>query len=114
MDKALKNKEIVKEIQRETFEWSENNPDKSIQQFLVVDDENGQYLLYMEGWRKQDHIYGCFFHIHVTTKGKVWLFRDGTDLEIGQQLVDKGIAREDIVLGWISPIRREDTAFAVA
>ena len=114
MDRALKNKEIVKNIQLEVYNSSLENPDKSIQQFIITDDENGQYLLYMEGWREEDHIYGCFFHIHVNEEGKIWLFKDGTDLAIGQLLLDQGIAKTDLILAWIAPIRRADTGFAVA
>ncbi len=114
MDKALKNKEIVKSIQAEVYQHNAQNSDATIQQFRIVDDENGQYLLYMDGWREENHTYGCFFHIHVAVDGKVWLFRDGTDLEIGQMLLDKGINPDELVLAWIAPIRRADTGYAIA
>jgi len=39
-------------------------------------------------------------------RGKAPLHDDGTDFEVGQQLLDRGVAREDLIQGWISPARR--------
>jgi hypothetical protein len=39
---------------------------------------------------------------------------DGTDLDIGQQLLDEGIAKSDLVLAFHSPKMREMSDFAVA
>lgn len=114
MDKVLRNKRIAAAVQEEIYQYNLQNPDKTIKQFKIVDDQHGQYLIYMDGWRDEDHIYGCFLHIHVAADGQVWLFRDGTDLAVGQILLDKGVQPDELVLAWISPTRRIDMGYAVA
>jgi len=58
-------------------------------------------------------IYGCIIHIEVTEEGKVWLHQDSTDYIVADLLLDKGIPRQDIVLGFHAPIMRADTEFSV-
>lgn len=85
-----------------------------VKDVIVQDDKNGHYLILSDGWEAHKRVHGLYFHIDVTIEGKVWLQYDGTDLEIGQQLLDRGIAKEDLVLGWIPIYRRADTGFAVS
>lgn len=53
-------------------------------------------------------------HLEVKQDSKIWLRRDGTDLDIGQQLLDENVAKSDIILAFHSPQKRERTGFAVA
>lgn len=46
--------------------------------------------------------------------GKVWVQRDGTEDGIANELVQAGIAKEDIVLGFHKPAVRPYTGSAVA
>jgi hypothetical protein len=45
--------------------------------------------------------------------GKIWIQHNGTEDPIASQLVAKGVPKEDIVLGFHSPNRRQYTGFAV-
>ncbi len=74
----------------------------------------GQYLLFTDGWRGEQREYGCFMHIEVKENGKVWLRRDGTDFDIGQQLLDSGVAQSDLVLAFHSPNLRALSDFPVS
>lgn len=47
------------------------------------------------------------FNIDVKSDNKVCLRIDNTDFEIGQQLINGGVAEKDLELGWISPIRKK-------
>jgi XisI protein len=60
------------------------------------------------GWSKDGRIHGCLIH------GKVWVQRDGTEDGIANELVEAGIPKEDIVLGFHEPDVRPYTGFAVA
>ena len=40
--------------------------------------------------------------------GRVWLQHDGTDLRIAERLVENGISKSDIVIGFQPPHVRED------
>jgi hypothetical protein len=46
--------------------------------------------------------------------GKIWLQQNATDFDIGQELVEMGIAKEGIVLGIHPPYKRPFTSYGVA
>lgn len=112
MDKLTQYHSIVKE----TLSKIANR--KTIHSFplkthFIIDPQTGHYLLYRDGWRGETRIYGCFIHVQVAEDGKVWLHHDGTDLAIGQDLLDAGIPKSDMVVGFHPPIMRPDTEFAL-
>lgn len=80
----------------------------------IYDEERGQYLLFTDGWRGEKREYGCFLHVEVKPDGKIWLRRDGTDLDFGQQLLDEGVPKNNLVLAFHSPRMREQSDFATA
>jgi hypothetical protein len=45
--------------------------------------------------------------------GKIWIQQDGTEVGIANQLVELGVPKSDIVLGFNPPMMREYTEFAV-
>lgn len=80
---------------------------------LLLDDEKGHYYLMHVGWDSLNRIHACL--IHIDLKGeKIWVQRDGTEYGVANELVDMGVPREDIVLGFQAPYKRPYTDFAVA
>lgn len=65
------------------------------------------------GWQRVKRIHGCLIHIDIID-GKVWIQRDGTEYGIANELVDAGIPKEHIVLGFHEPNVRQHTGFGVA
>jgi hypothetical protein len=114
MENVIKYRQLVREILDVEYQELLQNPNKTIRPVFIRDEENGHYLLYIDGWQGAQRLYGCSIHIEVTQEGKIWLHLDETDLQIGQLLIDKGVPKKDIVPGFISPIRRPDTEFAAA
>jgi hypothetical protein len=45
--------------------------------------------------------------------GKIWIQHDGTEGGIANDLVDHGVPKHDIVLGFHAPFKRQFTDFAV-
>jgi XisI protein len=45
---------------------------------------------------------------------KAWIQYNGTEIDLAQELVDRGIPKTDIVLGFQSPFRRQFTDCAVS
>ncbi len=80
----------------------------------VVDEENGQYLIYTDGWKDTWRDYACFFHVDVKENGTIYLRHDGTDLEVANQLVEKGIPKDEIVLAFHAPYKRELSGFGIS
>ena len=112
MDKRIKHINIVKELQNELIAYFPQN--SYIELMPIVDETRGQFLIYSDGWEKTMRDYACFFHVEVKGDGKIHLRHDGTDLEIAQRLLDKGISKTDIVLAFHAPYKREWSGFAVA
>jgi XisI protein len=113
MDKLTYYKSVVNDLMAD-IEKSYQAATNPIPVQLIIDEVHGQYLLYQNSWQSEKRLYGCFLHIEIAKDGKVWLQHDGTDLIIAQSLLDAGIPKEDIVLGFRAPVVRPDTGFAVA
>ena len=79
----------------------------------VFDRQSDRYLLVILGRENKRRIHSCLVHVDIIN-GKVWIQRDGTEDGIANQLVQAGIPREHIVLGFRSPELRKHTDFAVA
>ncbi len=106
MDKLAHHKAIVRKIVTEIASMIPS--DQEVETQLVADDERGHYLLNSVGWYKSGRReLSNFVHIDVRSDGKIWIQHDGTDLRIALMLVDEGIEKKDIVLGFHAPHRRE-------
>lgn len=79
----------------------------------VFDRGHDRYLLMNVGWRSDQRIHGSLIHIDIIDD-KVWIQRDGTEHGIATDLVEAGIPRDQIVLGFRPVEVREFTGFAVA
>jgi hypothetical protein len=112
MDKIAKYNKIACDLVEQVAEWSPAS--KNIETMQAIDKQHGQYLLLSDGWLDDTRIYGPLIHIEVKQDGKVWLRHDGTDLEIGQQLLDAGVAISDLVPAFHDPITRQYAGYAVA
>ena len=111
MDKVKKYRKIVRKIVEDIAEWSLGS--KDIETMPAIDEVHGQYLLLSDGWLADNRIYGPLIHIEVKANGKVWLRHDGTDLEVGQQLLDAGVLPLDLVPAFHDPATRVYTGYAV-
>jgi XisI protein len=79
----------------------------------VFDRETDQYIILSEGWTQQKHLHSCLLHLEIIS-GKVWIQLDNTEDGIAEELIQAGIPKEDIVLGFHEPEIRQYTGFALA
>jgi hypothetical protein len=114
MDKIIAYKQAVRKVVSEIGAMVPS--DENVETQIIMDDERGHYLLFSVGWENKDYReYSPFVHIDVKPTGKVWIQHDGTDLKIALLLVDEGIPKSDIVLGFRPLFRRDSTQeFAVS
>jgi XisI protein len=80
---------------------------------VSMDHERGHYLLLSVGWRDEDYIYGTIFHFDLIGE-KVWIQQNNTEEMVADELMKRGVAREDIVLGFLPPVMRPFSDFAAA
>jgi XisI protein len=106
MDKVTQYKKIAADLIQEI--GSIANPYfKGIETEIITDNIKGHFLLFSVGWHERHWHYGSYVHIDVKPDGKVWLQHDGTDLNVVQELEQRGIPKHDIVLGYKAPHERE-------
>ena len=84
-----------------------------IQQQTVFDLKENHYLLLLVGREGAKRIHGCLIHIDIINE-KIWIQRDGTEEGIVTELLNAGIPKDRIVLGFRSPEMRQYTEYAVA
>ena len=52
--------------------------------------------------------------LHIDIKeGKIWIQHDGTEIGIANELVEMGVPKQDIVLAFHAPYKRQYTGFAI-
>ena len=80
---------------------------------LVFDSEHDHYQLLDVGWDGLKRVYNNFIHLDIKD-GKIWIQRNMTETDLAQALVERGVPREDIVLGLHPPYKRPYTGYGVA
>ncbi|NEO03396.1 MAG: XisI protein, partial [Moorea sp. SIO3I7] len=73
-----------------------------IERNSVFDCARDRYLLMIVGWEGVRQVHGCIIHVEIID-GKIWIHRDGTEDGIAGELLEAGIPKERIVLGFKSP-----------
>jgi hypothetical protein len=86
--------------------------DDRIKAETIFDTERDDYQLVYVGWRGAKRLYGVVLYIDIID-GKIWIQQDGTEVGIANKLVELGVPKQDIVLGFDPPMMRQYTEFAV-
>lgn len=79
---------------------------------IVFDETQDHYELRHTGWTGPYRVHGSVIHIDLKG-GKIWIQHDGTERGVALDLVDRGIPRDHIVLGFKHPDMRPLTDFAI-
>lgn len=111
MDKLEKYRGLIRQILTEYVEFS--GSDKSTETVPVFDSEHDRYLLMEIGRENGKRIHFCLVNLEIKND-KIWIHYDGTEANFGQQLIDKGVPKTDIVPAFMSPEMRKFTEYAVA
>lgn len=78
----------------------------------VFDVDHDRYQVVSAGWSNRRRVYGCSIHIDLKDD-KIWIQYDGTEVGIANELVARGVPKQDIVLAFHAPYLRQFTEFAV-
>lgn len=66
---------------------------------IIIDEAGTHYELMQIGWDGTRRVHGSVIHVD-HKDGKIWIQHDGTSPGIALDLVEAGIPKEDIVLGF--------------
>jgi hypothetical protein len=80
---------------------------------VIVDSEQNNFLLMHEGWQGPQRIHGCVVHVEIID-GKIWIQHDGIETGITPELVELGVPKYKIVLGFHPYHVRQHTGYAIA
>jgi len=86
---------------------------KDIENHVIIDKERNHFQLLSIGWLDGRQSFKVLFHIDIKGE-KVWIQKNETEVQIADRLIELGIEREDIILGFQPPHARPYTGFAVA
>ena len=108
---TLNLKQAILSVLQDYIDFLGDDPNTQLQ--LIADEKDDHYLLLELGWQGNRRIYGTIAHLDIINQ-KIWIQQDGTEDGIATELVAKGIAKQQIVLGFKSEQRRQITEFALS
>jgi hypothetical protein len=111
MAKLEKYRETIQKLLQEYAALSQD--DSEVETELIFDSTRDRYQLVHVGWQNDRRIYGCILHLDIKD-GKIWLQHNGTENDIALELVDMGVPKLDIIIGFQSPFKRQFTEYAVS
>ena len=111
MEKLEKYRNFVEKVIAKYAQFKPSNGDIEVQE--IFDRQRDRYLLIHLGWDKKHRVQRCVLQIDIKN-GKIWLQQDNTEIGIANEFLEMGIPKEDIVLAFYTPYRRQFTDFAVS
>lgn len=111
MDKLDNFKKIIKKIIQHYVEEEYITTNNSTK-FPVYDEERNHYFLMEVGWNNMRRIHYCLLHFEIKNH-KIWIHKDFVEQGIATDLMENGISKNEIVLGFQAPSKRPYTEFAV-
>lgn len=103
MDKVDKYRKIVRDKLCCLAEFiNEHASDRGFAAYAAIDEERDQYQLVKTGWNRQRRVHGTILYLRIVD-GKIWIEEDWTEHGLSDELVEAGVADEDIVLAFQSP-----------
>jgi hypothetical protein len=81
---------------------------------LVTDHEHYHYQVISSYWLRDEFHHLVLFHLQIKPNGKVWLLVNNTDSLVFDDLMERGIPRDDLVIGFLPETLRPYSGFAVA
>ncbi len=87
--------------------------DEDVENELCFDTVRDHYQLMRVGWKGLTRVYHTVLHFDIKD-GKIWLQQNTTDIDVGQELQDMDIPKEDIILGLHPTYKRPYTGYGVA
>ena len=111
MDKLERYRSCIQTLLFKHSQFKSRNED--VENELFFDPVRDRYQLMRVGWKGLERIYYTVLHFDIKDE-KIWLQHNATDTDIGQELLEIGVAKEDIILGLHPPYKRPYTGYGVA
>jgi XisI protein len=110
VDKLDLYRSIVTELLTKYSQYKPSYGQVEIEQ--IFDRERDRYLLLAIGWNQQKRIYGTMIHLDIQNE-KIWIQQNTTEFDLASNLVEMGVPKQDIAIGFHTPKMRQLTGFGV-
>ncbi|MEA5467319.1 XisI protein [Spirulina sp. 06S082] len=104
---------IIQDLLQEIHSYDISGSKNSIESQIILDTERNHYLLIDVGWEQKQFVYGTIIHLDIRGD-KIWIQRNNTEIDLAKRLVEKGIPKENIVIGLHSPFMRRFSGYAMS
>ncbi|MEZ4708744.1 MAG: XisI protein [Caldilineaceae bacterium] len=105
--------EFRKQVQKLLTEYADIHKNSiDIETQVIFDEQRDHYQLVTVGWQGNDRVYGPLMHIDIKG-GKIWVQHNRTEMLVAEELVERGVPKEAIVLGFQPAFMRQFTEFSV-
>ena len=81
---------------------------------VIADLQRDHFQLVRLGWRDDAFVHNTIFHFDIKANDKIWIQANWTDVDIAAELINRGVDKSDIVLGFQPPLFRPYTGYATA
>ena len=96
------------------MEYASHKPSNGqIDTEIVIDPERDHYEVLHVGWDGARRVHGSVIHLDIIGD-HIWIQHDGTNRPVANALLDEGIPKDAIVLGFYPADEWPDTGFGVA
>ena len=113
MDKINKYQDTIIDFLHHYNNESGGNTSEAVQRRVLIDRENNSFQLLDTGWSGKHYVFGPVFHFDIIDC-KIWMQCNNTEWEVVDYLMEHGVDRQDIVLGFVPPHARKFSGFATA
>ncbi len=113
MDRIEKYQQIITSILEEEAPIKAVNM-PSVENIVIADTARNHFMLYSIGWTEEmdNFIHSCNVHFDIIG-GKIWLQANWTEIDFAERLVERGVPKSDIVIGFQPTELRPATGYAV-
>lgn len=114
MEKITEYSKIVIQVLKEMMTQSLPENEEEVHEELLTDLLHHHYAILWIGFGpKKRFINQTLVHFQIKPTGKIWILANWTEEDVAEALMQKGVLKEDIVLGFRSKEIRKYSGFAV-
>ncbi|MBW4630536.1 MAG: XisI protein [Iphinoe sp. HA4291-MV1] len=100
----------VKQLLTKYIQYKPSYGDVEVEQ--IFDTERDHYQIISVGWNNQKRVYGPIMHLDIKND-KIWIQQNTTEADIASELMEMGVPKQAIVIGFHTPKMRQLSGFAV-
>lgn len=112
MDKIKKYQDIITQYLEE-YAAIPYSKSPGIEKQVIADRQRNHFQLVSIGWDKSSFEHATILHFDIKD-GKVWIQQNWTELPVADDLIERGVDKSDIVLGFLPDFARPLSGFAAA